>query len=83
MRDRRLGVAHVHLRYPAEHWRRTRHPNFIERTLGETRRRVKVIGRLPGEHSCIWPVRAALARASRGQPDLTMTPKALREIVRE
>jgi hypothetical protein len=28
-----------------------RHSNLIERTFGETRRRVKVIGRLPGERS--------------------------------
>jgi putative transposase len=42
----------VHLRFPAEHWRGIRHSNLIERTFGETRRRSKVIGRLPGEHSC-------------------------------
>ena len=34
---------------PAEHHNRVRHSIFIERTFGETRRRVKVIGRLPGE----------------------------------
>jgi transposase-like protein len=38
----------VYLRFPREHWARVRHSNFIERTFGETRRRVKVIGRLPG-----------------------------------
>ncbi|MDA3665016.1 IS256 family transposase, partial [Mycobacterium xenopi] len=43
----------VYLRFPREHWTRVRHSNFIERTFGETRRRVKVIGRLPGEHSCL------------------------------
>jgi putative transposase len=43
----------VYLRFPREHWNRRRHSNFIERTIGETRRRVKVIGRLPGEHSCL------------------------------
>jgi putative transposase len=37
----------VYLRFPREHWTRIRHSNFIERTFGETRRRVKVIGRLP------------------------------------
>ena len=36
------------LRFPREHWPRIRHTNLIERTFGETRRRVKVIGRLPG-----------------------------------
>ena len=37
----------VYLRFPRKHWTRVRHSNFIERTFGETRRRVKVIGRLP------------------------------------
>ena len=45
----------VYLRFPAEHWHRIRHSNLIERTFGETRRRTKVIGRLPGETSCwVW-----------------------------
>src|SRR6266566_4266524 len=39
-----------YLRFPIEHHKRIRHSNF-ERTFGETRRRVKVIGRLPGETS--------------------------------
>jgi putative transposase len=68
----------VHLRFPAEHWHRIRHSNFIERTFGETRRRVKVIGRLPGESSCLSLVWAVLDRASRGSRGLTMTPKAMR-----
>ncbi|MST31425.1 IS256 family transposase, partial [Acidimicrobiaceae bacterium USS-CC1] len=42
-----------YLRFPVEHHKRIRHSNFIERTFGETRRRVKVIGRLPGERSCL------------------------------
>jgi putative transposase len=41
------------LRFPREHWGRIRHTNLIERTFGETRRRTKVIGRLPGERSCL------------------------------
>jgi transposase-like protein len=43
---------------------RIRHSNFIERTFGETRPRIKVIGRLPGEHSCRSLVWAVLDRAS-------------------
>jgi transposase-like protein len=73
-----LASLTVHLRFPAEHWHRIRHSNFIERTFGETRRRVKVIGRLPGESSCLSLVWAVLDRASRGWRGLTMTPKALR-----
>jgi hypothetical protein len=37
-----------------------------------------VIGRLPGEASCLGLVWAVLDRASRGWRGLTMTPKALR-----
>jgi transposase-like protein len=68
----------VYLRFPREHWGRVRHSNFIERTFGETRRRVKVIGRLPGEHSCLSLVWAVLDRASSGWRGFTMTPAALR-----
>jgi putative transposase len=61
----------VHLRFPREHWTRVRHSNFIERSFGESRRRVKVIGRLPGEHSClslVWRCLTALRRAGVGSP---------------
>lgn len=68
----------VYLRFPREHWPRVRHSNFIERTFGETRRRVKVIGRLPGEHSCLKLVWAVLDRASAGWRGFTMTPAGLR-----
>jgi putative transposase len=73
-----LASLTVHLRFPTEHWRRIRHSNFIERTFGETRRRVKVIGRLPGEHSCLSLVWAVLDRASRGWRGVTQTPAGLR-----
>lgn len=67
-----------YLRVPREHWNRVRHSNFIERTFGETHRRVKVIGRLPGETSCLNLVWAVLDRASRGARGFTMTPAGLR-----
>jgi putative transposase len=67
-----------YLRFPAEHHHRIRHSNFIERTFGETRRRVKVIGRFPGETSCISLVWAVLDRASRGWRGLTMNADGLR-----
>jgi putative transposase len=70
----------VYLRFPREHWARVRHSNFIERTFGETRRRVKVIGRLPGEHSCLSLVWAVLDRASRGWRGFTMTAAGLRQL---
>ena len=68
----------AYLRFPAEHHHRIRHSNFIERTFGETRRRTKVIGRLPGETSCLALVWAVLDRASRGWRGLTMTADGLR-----
>ena len=67
-----------YLRFPVEHHRRIRHSNFIERTFGETRRRVKVIGRLPGEASCLNLVWAVLDRASRGWRGMTMAPTGTR-----
>ena len=68
----------THLRCPAEHWHRIRHSNFIERTVGETRRRVKVIGRLPDDRSCVSLVWAVLDRTSRGWRCVTQTPAGLR-----
>jgi putative transposase len=69
-----------YLRFPVEHHRRIRHSNFIERTFGETRRRVKVIGRLPGEVSCLSLVWAVLDRASRGWRGFTMTSEGTRHL---
>ena len=68
----------AYLRCPAEHHHRIRHSNFIERTFGETRRRTKVIGRLPGETSCLTLVWAVLDRASRGWRGFTMISDGLR-----
>jgi putative transposase len=75
-----LASLFVYLRFPAEHHKRLRHANFIERTFGETRRRVKVIGRLPGERSCLSLVWAVLDRASRGWRGVIMTPAAVRQL---
>jgi transposase-like protein len=69
-----------YLRFPKEHWKRIRHSNFIERTFGETRRRVKVIGRLPGEQSCLSLVWAVLDRASAGWRGVEMTPEVVRRL---
>jgi putative transposase len=68
----------AYLRFPREHWPRIRHSNIIERSFGETRRRTKVIGRFPGETSCLSLVWAVLDRASAGWRGLTMTPAGLR-----
>ena len=68
----------AYLRFPAGHHQRIRHSDFIERTFGETRRRTKVIGRLPGETSCLTLVWAVLDRASAGWRGVNMTPDGLR-----
>jgi putative transposase len=77
-----LSSLTVHLRFPHGHWTRIRHTNLIERTFGEAKRRTKVIGRLPGEHSCLSLVWAVLDRASRGWRGVTQTPADIRLLQR-
>jgi transposase-like protein len=50
----------VHLRYPPRHRRRWQSTNLLERSLGEVKRRTKVMGRFPGEQSCLSLVWAVL-----------------------
>jgi transposase-like protein len=55
-----LDALIVHLRYPLRHRERWRSTNLLERSLGEVRRRTKVMGRFPGETSCLSLVWAVL-----------------------
>jgi putative transposase len=55
-----LDALVVHLRYPPRHRRRWRSTNLLERSLGEVKRRTKVMGRFPGEESCLSLVWAVL-----------------------
>jgi putative transposase len=55
-----LDALVVHLRYPTTHRRRWRSTNLLERSLAEVKRRTKVIGRFPGETSCLTLVWAVL-----------------------
>jgi putative transposase len=55
-----LHALVVHLRYPTRHRRRWRSTNLLERSLGEVKRRTKVIGRFPAETSCLTLVWAVL-----------------------
>jgi putative transposase len=55
-----LDALVVHLRYPLRHRRRWRSTNLLERSLGEVKRRTKVMGRFPGEDSCLTLVWAVL-----------------------
>ncbi|MEV4569425.1 alpha/beta fold hydrolase [Nonomuraea sp. NPDC049419] len=50
------------------------------RTFGETRRRVKVIGRFPSATSCVSLVWAVLDRAAHGWRGFTMTSRGLRTL---
>lgn len=66
------------LHFPIEDRERVRHTNLLERTFGESRRRTKVIGRLPGERTCLALVWAVLDRASKGWRGLQRSPASLR-----
>jgi transposase-like protein len=55
-----LDALVVHLRCPARQRRRWRSTNLLEGSLGEVKRRAKVIGRVPGETSCLTLVWAVL-----------------------
>jgi putative transposase len=55
-----LDALVVHLRYLPRHRRRWRSTNLLERSLGEVKRRTKVMGRFPGEDSCLTLVWAVL-----------------------
>ena len=55
-----LDALVVHLRYPTRHRRRWHSTNLLERSLGEVKRRTKVMGRFPGEDSCLTLVWAVL-----------------------
>jgi transposase-like protein len=55
-----LDALVIHLRYPLRHRERWRSTNLLERSLGEVRRRTKVMGRFPGETSCLSLVFAVL-----------------------
>jgi transposase-like protein len=66
-----LASLTVHLRFPAEHWRRIRHSNFIERTpvrpAGASR---SSAGSPARAHACRWcgPSSTAPVAAGAGSP---------------
>jgi putative transposase len=64
-----LPALTIHLDYPHRLRKRLRSTNLLERSLGEVRRRVKVIGRFPGETSCLslcWAVLDLVIAGARG-----------------
>jgi putative transposase len=64
-----LPAVCVHLRYVPRLRKRFRSSNLLERSLEEVRRRTKVIGRFPGETSCLslcWAVLDLVIDAAHG-----------------
>jgi len=64
-----LPALTVHLAYPLRLKKRLRSTNLLERSLEEVRRRTKVIGRFPGETSCLtmaWAVMDLVIAGARG-----------------
>lgn len=81
-----LDALLVHLRYPLRHRRRWRSTNLLERSLGEVRRRTKVIGRFPGERSCLslcWAVLDLVITHSNGITFTDLDRQALERLARE
>ena len=63
----------VHLRYPLRLRKRLRSTNLLERSLEEVRRRTKVIGRFPGETSCLTMAWAVMDLVIAGAHGLGLT----------
>jgi transposase-like protein len=64
-----LAALTVHLAYPLRLRKRLRSTNLLERSLEEVRRRTKVIGRFPGETSCLtmaWAVMDLVIAGGKG-----------------
>lgn len=64
-----LPALCVHLRYPPRLRKRLRSTNLLERSIEEVKRRTKVIGRFPGETSCLslcWAVLDLVIAGARG-----------------
>lgn len=68
-----LPALTVHLRYPLRLRKRLRSTNLLERSLEEVRRRTKVIGRFPGETSCLTMAWAVMDLVIAGAHGLGLT----------
>lgn len=77
-----LPALCVHLRYPLHLRKRLRSTNLLERTLREVQRRVRVIGRFPGESSCLSLSWAVLDLVIAGAHGLGVTAFDQRELER-
>ncbi len=77
-----LPALCVHLHYPLHLRRRLRSTNLLERSLGEVQRRVRVIGRFPGESSCLSLCWAVLDLVIAGARSLGLSDLDHRELQR-
>jgi transposase-like protein len=75
-----LPALWVHLHYPGRLRVRLRGANLPERSLGEIKRRTRVIGRFPGETSCLSLCWAVLDLVIAGARGLGLTALDQREI---
>lgn len=78
--EKDLAECLTYLLFPAEHRKRLRTTNLLERTFGESRRRTKVIPRFPTERACLALVFASLITASKKWRGVQMTPRILRQL---
>ncbi len=71
----------MRLKYFPRLRRRLRSSNLLERSLEEVRRRTKVIGRFPGETSCLSMCWAVLDLFLAGAHGLGLTDLEYRQVV--
>jgi putative transposase len=76
-----LHALCIHLKYIPRLRKRFRSSNLLERSLEEVRRRTKVIGRFPGETSCLSLCWAVLDLFLAGAHGLGLSDLEYREIV--
>ncbi len=76
-----LVAACIHLKYFPRLRKRFRSSNLLERSLEEVRRRTKVIGRFPGETSCLSLCWAVLDLFLAGAHGLGLSDLEYREVV--
>jgi putative transposase len=78
-----LPALCIHLNYPLRLRKRLRSTNLLERSLGDVKRRTKVIGRFPGETSCLslcWAVLDLIIAGARGLGPTDFEPRQLADM---
>jgi hypothetical protein len=77
-----LPALCIHLKYLPRLRKRFRSSNLLERSLEEVRRRTKVIGRFPGETSCLSLCWAALDVFIAGARGLGLSDLECQQVVK-